>query len=131
MAQGYVDNQYWKSQVMTASPGRLLLMTYDGGLRFLRLAGDAMARRDLENQHINILKAQSIVLELINTLDHSINSQLAGDLERIYRYVYDRLTEANVRDDLRALREAETMLTRLREAWAEADAQMAQSPTSQ
>lgn len=122
MITGYADTQYRKSQVLTAGRGRLLLMTYDGALRFLNLAARAMQEKDLENQHINITKAQRIVMELLTSLDHSVNSQLAGALDRLYRYIYDRLVEANVRDKVEALREAEMLLSGLREAWAEAQA---------
>jgi flagellar protein FliS len=131
MINGYADGQYWKSQILTASPGRLLLMTYDGGLRFLRLAARAMEEKNLEEQHTNITKAQRIVLELLNTLDHSANKPLAASLDSLYRYICDRLTEANVRDDLEALREAEMLLSRLRESWAEAEARTAESESSE
>jgi flagellar protein FliS len=117
----YADNEYWRNQFLSASRERLLVMTYDGALRFLRSAASAMEQRDLEAQHLNITKAQAIVLELLCSLDHSVNSQLAGNLDRLYRYVYDRLTEANVHDRMEALREAERLLSELREAWAEAE----------
>ena len=106
---------------MTASPARLLLMTYDGGTRFIRLAGRAMDEKNLEEQHVNITKAQRIVLELINTLDHSTDPKLADSLNRLYRYIHDRLTYANVYDDKAALTEAEKLMAQLRESWAQAE----------
>ncbi|NIM06517.1 MAG: flagellar export chaperone FliS [Armatimonadetes bacterium] len=126
MIHGYADDQYRKSQVMTAGRARLLLMTYDGGLRFLRQAIRAMEEKSLEEQHTNITKAQGIVLELLNSLDHSANKQIAASLDSLYRYIYDRLTEANVNDNTEALREAEMLFSRLRETWVEAEARLSQ-----
>jgi len=121
IANTYANNEYQRSSVLTAGRGKLLLMAYDGALRFLRQAGEAMKNKDTYNQNDYILKAQRIVMELLNTIDHSHNTELAQALDRLYRYIYDRLTEANIKDDLAALEESQVHLKELREAWAEAD----------
>jgi len=107
-------------------------MTYDGGLRFLRLAAEAMEKKDYEAQHTNISKAQNILLELLSSLDHSVNPELASGLDRIYRYLYDRLVHANVSDDIGAVKEAQTLMSQLRDTWAEADEALsgAEQPTA-
>ena len=127
MYQTYAGNEYRKSQILTASRGQLLLMAYDGALRFLRLAASAMEQKRFEEQNTNITKAQAIILELLNSLDHTANSQLADALDRLYRYMYDRLMEANVHDKLESLREVERHLSDLRETWAEAELTLTQS----
>jgi flagellar secretion chaperone FliS len=118
----YADNQYVRSQYLTASPGRLLVMTFDGILRFLHTAKPALEHKRFEEQHQNIVKAQNLVMELICSLNHSVNPALAENLDRLYRYSYDLLTKANIEDDLAALLEAEKVLSGLREAWIEAEA---------
>jgi len=117
----YADNQYARSQFLTASPGKLLLMTFDGILRFLHSAKPALEQKRYEEQHENIVKAQALIMELVCSLNHSVNPPLAANLDRIYRYCYDRLTKANVDDDITALLEAEKLLGELREAWSEAE----------
>jgi flagellar protein FliS len=126
MYQTYAGNEYRKSQILTASRGQLLLMAYDGALRFLRLAASAMEQKRFEEQNTNITKAQAIILELLNSLDHTANSQLADALDRLYRYMYDQLIEANVHDKLESLREVERQLLDLRETWAEAELRFSQ-----
>jgi flagellar secretion chaperone FliS len=126
MYQTYADTQYRKSHVLTASRGQLLVMAYDGMLRFIRLAEIAMGRKDYSEQHENIIKIQAILCELMGSLDYTANSNLADALERLYRYFYDRLTEANVYDKIDALKEVENHLHELREAWVEAESLCAQ-----
>jgi flagellar protein FliS len=112
---------YQNNQVSTAGRGQLLLMAYDGMLRFLTEAKRAMLEGDLEAQGTNIAKTQALVLELLCTLDHQAYPLLADNLDQLYRYMYDRLTWANVHDDTVALAEVVRHLHELREAWAEAD----------
>jgi flagellar protein FliS len=117
----YADNQYVRSQFLTASPGKLLIMTFDGILRFLHSAKPALEKKHFEEQHQNLIKAQALIMELICSLNHAVNPPLAANLDRIYRYCYDRLTKANIDDDISALLEVEKTLSELREAWIEAE----------
>lgn len=121
MASLRADAYYREQQVSTASRGQLLLMAYDGMLRFLADGRRAMAERRFEAQSTCLTKTQALLLELTAALDHSVNPQLAGNLDNLYRYMYERLVQANVRDDVAALDEVARMLADLREAWAEAD----------
>jgi len=113
--------QYQESQVFTASRGRLLLMAYDGAMRFIRQAQAFMADRNYEGQNTSIVKAQRIILSLASSLDHTADPDLAERLTRLYEYLFSRLIHANVSDDPEALSEVISHLAGLREAWAEAD----------
>ena len=115
------STQYLETQVMTASRGQLLLMAYDIALRALRQAGEHMAVGNYEGQQNGIAKAQMILDELLTSLDGQANAQLASQLSRLYTYLYQRLSHANVRDDRQALEEVIGVLSDLRAAWAEAD----------
>ncbi|HEX2951317.1 MAG TPA: flagellar export chaperone FliS [Armatimonadota bacterium] len=121
MAALKANAYYQASQVNTASRGTLLVLAYDGLLRFLAEGKRAMLAKQIEVQNTNLTKAQSIIVELINTLDPTANPQLAESLKRLYTYMYDRLVYANVHDDEAAIMEVAGMLSELREAWAEAD----------
>lgn len=117
--------QYQESQVFTASKGKLLLMAYDGAIRFIRQAQGHMAEHRYEGQNTCILKAQRIILELMSTLDSGADPELAQRLLQLYEYLFNRLIEANVSDDVAALDEVLSHLVELRHAWAEADRQTA------
>jgi len=114
-------SQYLENQVKTTTPGRLLVMAYDAAIRFGRIAREKMAAKQLDEQSANIRKMQNIILELMGALDHKVDRQLAANLESLYVYAFDRLTEANIRDNAKALEEVIQVLTELRSAWAEAE----------
>jgi flagellar protein FliS len=115
------SSRYVETQVMTASRGQLLLMAYDIALRSLRQASEHMATRNYEGQHREIAKAQMVLDELLTSLDPRVNSELASQLSRLYTYLYQRLSHANVRDDSSALEEVAGIMTDLRGTWEEAD----------
>jgi flagellar protein FliS len=115
---------YRANSVLTASPGQLVLMLYDGALRALRIAGDAFAQGDsnprrFESINTNLLKAQAIISELQGTLDHQAGGEFAATMHRLYDYYNRRLLEANLRKDPAPVAEVERLLREVRDAWAE------------
>lgn len=116
-------SQYQQSQIMTANPGELLLLTYDAAIRFLREAGDAMSRHDLYAQSTAVVRTQHILQYLRGTLNHDANPELADRLDGIYGYLLDELTQANIHDDLPKIESAVGLLATLRSAWEEAELQ--------
>jgi flagellar protein FliS len=113
--------KYLETQIMTASPGKLLLMTYDGAIRFARAAQESIRRGNLYEQGQNIQKVQNILLELMASLNPKVDRQLTANLDALYTYMFDRLTQANIHDDTQPLEEVAQILTELRAVWAEAD----------
>ncbi|MDO8585748.1 MAG: flagellar export chaperone FliS [Armatimonadota bacterium] len=113
--------QYQENQLNTVTPGRLLVMAFDAAIKFAHTAAEKMKAGKLDEQSANIAKVQSILLELISSLDVNQDKQLAGNLYGLYGYMFDRLTRANIRDDLAALEEVTGMLTEMRATWAEAE----------
>lgn len=112
--------QYQRVGVETADRGRLLLMLYEGALRFLRRARKALYDRDLEGANNNLLRAEDIVSELMASLDLENGGEIAGGLFRLYDYMYHLLLEANLKKDPQPLGQVETMLEELRDTWKEA-----------
>lgn len=116
--------QYQNTQVQTAGPAQLTLMCYDGALRFLQQARGAMvsakagdyASLEVQSRYIN--KTQALLSELLSGLDFERGGIVATSLDQIYRYLYDRLTQANIHDDLVAIDEVSKSIRGLREAWA-------------
>lgn len=133
MANGY--ERYQQNQFQTASPGKLLLLAYDGAIRFCKVAGEKMKEQQYSEQCTYINKATAIVVELASTLREEVDPVLCARLKSIYVYVLDKLSEANLNQDQKALDEAIKILSDLRETWAEADKkcmqeQSTQNPTS-
>jgi flagellar protein FliS len=114
-------SQYLENQVKTATPGKVLVMAFDGAIRFARIAAEKMKERQLDEQSANIIKVQNIILELMSSLNMDADRQLAGNLYSIYSHIFDRLTQANVHDDMSALEEAVQILGEMRQTWAEAE----------
>lgn len=116
LAKSSID-QYRKSTVSSASPLQLVIMLYDGALRFMEAGKHAMLKRDVYVQNDNLTKAQRIVSELMSTLDLAKGGEVAANLFSIYTYVYDQLVEANIADTPGLVDECVTIMSELRESW--------------
>jgi flagellar protein FliS len=114
---------YKNAATTTASPGQLVLMLYDGALRFLEQAKKGFEYEDPlkfnETINNNILKAQAIINELNLCLDIKNGGELAQHMRRIYLYCDDRLLYANIHKDINLLNDVIKRLEILRNAWAE------------
>ncbi|MBA4137979.1 MAG: flagellar export chaperone FliS [Opitutus sp.] len=123
VAQDYART-YRANSVLTASPGQLVLMLYDGALRCLAISRDAFSRppedvRRIEVINTQLIKAQNILRELQGTLNHDAGGEFAKTMERLYDYYLRRLTEANLRKQVEPVIEVERLLREVRDAWAE------------
>lgn len=116
-------NSYRQITTQTASPGQLVLMLYDGSIRFLEksLSGFEMDDPIEFNQTINnnIIRAQTIIGELNSTLNMEQGGELAYTLRRLYGYMDDRLMESNLRKSPEGIHDTIRRLTILRDAWQE------------
>ena len=117
MAMPNAYAQYNNSKVLSASPGELTLMLYDGMIRFCNLAEVAVEKKDISKAHTNIMKMQRIIDYLRQTLD--MNYPVAEDFERMYIYLSQRMVEANMKKDLDILQEINGHLHAIRDNWKE------------
>lgn len=115
--------QYRQNSVETASPTRLIVMLYDGAVRFLSQGLAAMQVGQHVQQSILIGKAQAIIAHLHDTLDTEIGSAFAQSLAKIYTALLATLTQANIEDSPKPVENAIEILRELRETWAEVDRQ--------
>lgn len=131
VATGYART-YRANSVLTASPGQLVLMLYDGALKAMALAKEAFASPDtarrIENINTQLLKAQAILTELQNGLNLDAGGEFARTMHRLYDYHNRRLLEANVRKQVEPVIEVERLVRELRDAWAQMLAQQDNSP---
>jgi len=116
-------DQYRKAAVTSASPLQLVVMLYDGALRFMEAGKHAMETGDLYKQNENLQRAQKIVAELTGTLDLEKGGEIAQNLAALYSFVYDRLVQANVTDQSSYIDQAIKVMSDLREGWSRLTAQ--------
>ena len=117
----------WKSYqqvaTKTAPPGQLVLMLYEGAIRFLEraLGGFSLEDPAEHNQTIsnNILRTQDIIFELNVTLNIEDGGELAKTLRNLYDYMSRQLMEANLKKEEAPIREVLGRITVLRDAWAQ------------
>lgn len=108
---------YQENSVLTASPGDLTLMLYNGCLKFLNLAKKAIEEKNITEKNTNLQKAQNIINELMVTLNMDI--EISKQMMALYDFVRTKLIEANVKNDLASLEEAESIMTDFRDTWKE------------
>jgi len=102
--------RYQQTQVATADRGRLLLLMFAGGLKFLAQARASLVANDVGRFGYDLGRAQSIIAELLHTLDHAAGGQIAADLERLYHFMLEHLVEANRTKSVRHLDQVARLL---------------------
>lgn len=112
--------QYQQAQVDTASPERLLLMLYDGAIRFGTMAKAAMDARDFATANRHCLNVQNILTEFMVTLKPEVDPVITQYLFDLYDYMHRRMIEANLSKDTGPIDEVLGHLKELRGAWAQA-----------
>lgn len=108
---------YANNRIMTASPADLTLMLYEGAIKFCNIAIVAIEKQDVEKAHMNIVKVENIITEFQATLDHKY--PVAEDFDSVYRYIQDRLLQANLKKDKEILEEVLGHLRTMRDTWKE------------
>lgn len=114
---------YQQAQIATADRGRLLLLMFDGALRFLAQAESGLRNDRLEEFGSQLGRAQAIIAELLHTLDHKAGGEIAAQLERLYRFMLEHLVEANVHKSVRHLEQVRRVLSIIADAYREVVAQ--------
>jgi flagellar protein FliS len=108
-------NQYRDQSVLTAGPGELVLMLYDGCLKQVRLAKLAIHPKMIEQKNTSLVKAQNIMTELMATLN--FDYEISDSLYALYDYFLNELITANIDLDTKRLDNVENMLGELRDTW--------------
>ncbi|MBU1568835.1 MAG: flagellar export chaperone FliS [Proteobacteria bacterium] len=125
-------SQYQENQILTSSPEQILLMLYDGAIRFTRQAMYGLEEGNLPLFYQGITKSMAIITEFSNSLDHSIGGNIAENLDGLYNFMIRELTMANLNKDIEKLRVVDRLLVDLRATWGEAvEINKGQVPASQ
>lgn len=113
--QAYAE--YNRNKVLTASPAELTILLYEGAIKFCNIAIIGLEQNDMEKVHNNIIKVENIIEEFQATLNHKY--PVAEDFDKIYKYIYNLLVEANIKKNKELLEQALTELRGMRDTWKE------------
>lgn len=112
--------QYKQTQIDTAPKEQILLMLYDGAVRFLNQVKVGFAENDIEKIHNNIVKTQNIITEFQTTLDIENGGDFAKNLFALYEYLNNQLFQANIQKKEAYVDEVLRHISELRDTWREA-----------
>ena len=113
---------YRTVDAQSRSPIELVVMLYDGAIRFLGDAREAHERNDHRGRATGVSKAMAIVGELRSTLNVDEGSSLALELDRLYDYMFARLLDITTKRDMSGLDEVQRLLITVREGWVQVSA---------
>ena len=116
--------KYKTTSVQSASREKIMLMLYEGAIRFTKLAIQAADDKKIADRGMNIGRAYDIVLELNNTLDHKVGGEISKNLEQLYMFITDQYQQGNITGDPKYLRDALKVLETLYEGWTKAVEQL-------
>jgi flagellar secretion chaperone FliS len=116
--------KYKQTSIQSASREKLLLMLYEGAIKFMKLAMTSMEQKKLADKGINIGRAYDIILELNNTLDHKVGGDVSKNLEQLYMFITEQLTHANIKNDVQHLKNALKVTETLYDGWVKAVEQL-------
>jgi flagellar secretion chaperone FliS len=110
---------YKQSSILTATPGQLVVMLYDGCLRFLHQATYAMRDDDMATADNRLQRAEAIIDELHSTLDMEQGGVIASRLQGIYVFCSRHLLEARMAKEPEMIEKVGELLAELRDAWSQ------------
>jgi len=108
---------YQDSAVTTQSKGRLIVLLYDGAIKFMKLAIKELQANNFEAKGKYINKAKDIINELNAVLDMDAGGEIATNLHKLYSYMNNRLSEANIKRDPQMIQEVIELMEQLNSSW--------------
>ena len=121
-------DQYLADKVATASPAQLTGMLFDGAVGALRGAVRLMEAEDWQPAVARSMKAQRIICELRDSLNHEVGGDLAANLHELYMWSYLQLTRSTQDKDVQAVKDVLGVMESLASTWREATLGPAQQP---
>jgi len=108
---------YQEMEATGSSGVQLVVMLYDGAIRFLNDASNSVKNRDLQGKIVAVDRALAIIGELQGTLRMVEGGEIAKSLDRLYTYMTNRILDGSMRLDHRPFDEVVKLLTNLNSAW--------------
>ena len=108
---------YQDSAVTTQSKGRLIVLLYDGAIKFMKLAIKELEAKNYEAKGKYINKARDIINELNAILNMNDGGEIATNLRKLYCFMNSQLSEANIKRDPKMIREVIELMEELNQSW--------------
>ena len=108
---------YQDNTVTTQGKGRLIVMLYDGAIKFMRLAIKEMEMDNYESKGRYINKAQDLINELNAVLDMDAGGEIATNLRKLYCFMSNRLSQANVKHEPQMINDCIKLMEELNQGW--------------
>ena len=111
---------YQRNAVMTASPEKLVKMLYDGAIKHLEKSRAGLAEESTSRSQevgLALSKAMGIIGELRASLDHAAGGDISRELDRLYEFVLDQLSQANLKRSAKSVDAAIEVMRTLKEGW--------------
>ncbi|HBA02674.1 MAG TPA: flagellar export chaperone FliS [Clostridium sp.] len=112
-------NTYKNNSVNFASKEQLLLIILDGAVKFSKIGRQAILDKDIKSAHENIIKTQNIFYELMVSLDLTQSGDWGLNVISIYKFIIDKLVEANLKKDIDIMDEIIPLIEEVRDMWNE------------
>lgn len=109
--------QYQNIQIMTADKVTLIVMLYDGILRFNRLAKKAIEEKDINGRGVYLNRSLEIIGELANSLNMEEGGEIARNLSKLYDFCASTLMAANLKSDTAAIESVNKVIQELKSGW--------------
>ena len=114
---------YQQTEVKTSNRLDLLVMLYDGAVKFMNQAIECQEKSDMAGKGAYVSKAMAIISEFKSTLSFAYDKDLATNLDRLYTFINDKLIKANITKDSNHIHEAVKITIILRDAWKQLQVQ--------
>jgi flagellar protein FliS len=108
---------YQSTAVLTQSKGRLMVMLYEGAIKFLKLAIKEMEAQNYEAKGRYIAKAQDIIWELNSAMNMEVGGETTKNLRSLYLYMNRQLNQANIKVGPERCQEVISLLETLNSSW--------------
>ncbi len=108
---------YQETAVTTQNKGKLVVMLYEGAIKFLKMAIKEIEGKDPEAKGEHISKAVDILFELNTVLDMEAGGEVSTNLRKLYLFMGRHLTEANAKQDIGMIEEVIKLLEELNQGW--------------
>ena len=108
---------YQENSVTTQSKGRLIVLLYEGAIKFMKLAIKELEAGNYEAKGKHLNRAREIISELNAVLDMQAGGELSGNLRKLYMFMQQRLSDANIKRDPQIIRDVITIMEELNQGW--------------
>ncbi len=110
---------YQNVQMAVNDQRRILIMAFEGMIKFLHQAKEAMKAKEIETAHERLVRTKQIIFHLLNALDVKKGGEIAENLQRLYLFLIEKITEANLKKDPEIVEEILPIFHNLCSAWEE------------